>query len=49
MGLAFLVKCLEMKALDSNYAHMVLWHFLLTLLLLLLRRIKMTAVLGSQL
>lgn len=50
MGLAFLVKCLKMKALDNNYAHMVLRHFLLTLLLLLLlRRIKMTAVLGSQL
>lgn len=48
MGLAFLVKCLEMKALDNNYVHMVLQHFLLTLLLLL-RRIKMTAVLGSQL
>lgn len=47
MGLAFLVKHLEMKALDYNYARMVLWHFLLTLLLL--RRMKMTAVLGSQL
>lgn len=34
MGLACLVKCLEMKALDNNYAHMLLWHFLLTLLLL---------------
>lgn len=47
MGLAFLIKCLEMKALDHNHAHMVLWHFLLTLLLL--RRMKRTAVLGSQL
>lgn len=48
MGLALLVKCLEVKALVNNYTHMVLWHFLLTLLLLL-RRMKMTAVLGSQL
>lgn len=47
MGLAFMVKYLEMEVLDNNYAHMVLWHFLLTLLLL--RRMKMTVVLGSQL
>lgn len=49
MGLALLVKCLEMKVLDNNYVHVVLRRFLRSLLLLLLRRIKMAAVLGSQL
>lgn len=49
MGLALLVKCLEMKVLDNNYVHVVLRHFLRSLLLLLLRRIKMAAVLSSQL
>lgn len=41
MGLAFLVKCREVKVLGNKYAHTVLWHFLLTLPLLL-RSIKMT-------
>lgn len=47
MGLATLVKCCEMKVLDNKYGHMVLWHFLL-ILPLLLRNVSMTWAASSR-